>query len=391
MGRKKNALADIPSMTALLDAAARDARCADHPRALVTDALRSSINELRERLRADPSGNGATTVAAMLDDAVRRLERHDRLRLDRVINATGIVLHTGLGRAPLGRTVVDAIAKAAGYCNLEFDLERGTRGRRTAHVEDLLCRLTGAQAALVVNNNAAALLLTLTALATEREVVISRGQLIEIGGSFRLPDVMACSGCVMREVGTTNKTRIGDYERVISERTALLLRVHPSNYRIAGFAESPDIGALATLAHNADIMVYDDLGSGALADVPLWRQADEPTVAASLAAGADVVSFSGDKLLGGPQAGIILGHTEVVERLRKHPMARAMRIGKLTIAALQAVLALYLDPDRAIKEIPALRMLNESMETLSRRAGRLRRALLAALPNEAVDTARTEA
>jgi L-seryl-tRNA(Ser) seleniumtransferase len=269
----------------------------------------------------------------------------------------------------------------AGYCSLEIDLASGRRGQRGTHLERLLRELTGAEAALVVNNNAAATMLALRGLARGKEVIVSRGQLIEIGGSFRLPEVMVAGGATLREIGTTNKTHLRDYETAIGNETAMIMHVHTSNYRVVGFSESPDTKALSELAHRHGLLMFDDLGSGALLDDELWTAAGEPTVVESLRRGADVVSFSGDKLLGGPQAGILLGRREILDTLRRDPMARALRIDKLTIAALEAVLELYHEPERANREIPLLAALGESPASLKRRAEALVVLLRAAGPS----------
>ena len=284
--------------------------------------------------------------------------------LRRVINATGVIVHTNLGRAPLADAALERVREVGrGYSNLEYDLAAGTRGSRQTHIVDTIRRLTGAESALVVNNNAAAVMLALAALAEGREVLISRGELIEIGDGFRIPDVLEHSGARLHEVGTTNRTRAADYEAAIGPETGLLLRVHQSNFRVVGFTEQPALAELAQVAHAHDLPLVDDLGSGALVDL-----GDEPTAAASLAAGADLVCFSGDKLLGGPQAGIIAGRAELVERLRRHPLQRALRADKLTLAALEGTLLLALDrPD----EIPALRMLREPADEVRARAERL--------------------
>jgi L-seryl-tRNA(Ser) seleniumtransferase len=285
-------------------------------------------------------------------------------RLRRVINATGVIVHTNLGRAPLADSALDQVVAAArGYSNLEYDVDAGGRGSRQTHVADSLRRLTGAEAVLVVNNNAAAVMLALAALAEGREVIVSRGELIEIGDGFRIPDVLARSGARLHEVGTTNRTRAADYENAIGPETAVLLRVHQSNFRVVGFTEQPRLEELADIARAHDLALIDDLGSGALVDV-----GDEPTARASLAAGADLVCFSGDKLLGGPQAGIVVGRADLVELLRRHPLQRALRADKLTLAALEGTLRLALDaPD----EIPVLRMLRQPVETVRARAERL--------------------
>ena len=279
--------------------------------------------------------------------------------LRRVLNLTGVVIHTNLGRSCLAESAAARVVEAArSYGNLEYDLEAGARGNRETHVETLLTRLTGAEAAFVVNNNAGAVLLLLMAMAAGREVLVSRGQLVEIGGSFRLPDIMRAGGVRLVEVGTTNRTRVDDYEAAITTDTALLLRVHTSNYRILGFAEEAGLEELVALGRRRSVAVADDLGSGALLESEAF--AGEPTVAASLRAGVDAVCFSGDKLLGGPQVGVLLGRSAAIERLRRHPVARALRLDKMTLAALEATLQLYQDPERARREIPTLRYLSRT-------------------------------
>src|SRR5215210_3020479 len=342
-------LRDLPSVDELT-------RGIDDP--LAVGAARILLARAREQIRegVDPGDLGAL-LRAELDAA-----REPSLR--RVINATGVIVHTNLGRAPLAEAAIERVRDVArGYSNLEYDVAAGGRGSRQVHVTGILRRLTGAAAALVVNNNAAAVLLALAAIAEGREVVVSRGELIEIGDGFRIPDVLARSGARLVEVGTTNRTRAADYEAAIGPETALLLRVHQSNFRVVGFTEQPRLEQLARIAHRHDLPLVDDLGSGALVDV-----GDEPTARASLAAGADLVCFSGDKLLGGPQAGIVVGRAELVERLRRHPLQRALRADKLTLAALEGTLTLALDsPD----EIPVQRMLREAVETVRARAERL--------------------
>ncbi len=385
---ERSGRAALPSMTELLTAADGDARFGKEVRASVTHALTAAVDEAR---RAMGPSDVAPSVDALMARAHGLLGGQARRGLAAVVNATGIVLHTNLGRAPLADCAIEAItATARGYCNLELDLESGERGRRGERCEELLRELTGCEAALVVNNNAAATMLVLAALAGGREVIVSRGQLIEIGGSYRLPDVMAAGGAVLREVGTTNRTRLSDYSEAIGERTAMLMRVHPSNYRVVGFAESPGAEELGRLARERRVHFFDDLGSGAIVDDAMWRAAGEPMARESLRAGADVVSFSGDKLLGGPQAGIVLGRREVVERIRKHPMARAVRIDKLTVAALQVTLELYLEPERAVREIPTLAMLRASEAELRGRAEGLAAELSAAFPGESFEVAGEE-
>ena len=284
-----------------------------------------------------------------------------------VLNCTGVVLHTNLGRAPLSRAAVQAAAGAAGYCTLEYDLANGRRGSRQEHVEGLLCRLTGAQAALAVNNNAAAVLLAASALAAGRQVVASRGELVEIGGSFRLPEVLRQGGAQLREVGATNRTRLEDYARAITPQTALLLKVHPSNYRVVGFTSQVPLEELCRLGHSRGLPVAADLGSGLLLPAGVGLPG-EPRVAQAVAAGADVVAFSGDKLLGGPQAGLLVGRRELIQRMRAHPLARAVRLDKLNLAALEATLRLYLEPGRAQRELPVARMLTLPAGELEKRA-----------------------
>ena len=328
---------------------------------LAVAAARAVLERAREEIRAgaDP-GDLRERLAAELAAA-----RRPALR--RVLNATGVLVHTNLGRAPLPEAALERVRETAGYSNLEYDLSSGSRGSRQDHLAPLLRRLTGAEAALAVNNNAAALLLALAALAEGREVVVSRGELIEIGDGFRIPDVLARSGARLVEVGTTNRTRAADYERAIGPGTALLLRVHQSNFRVVGFAEQPGAAELAAVARRHELPLVDDLGSGALVEIE-----GEPTPAAALAAGADLVCFSGDKLLGGPQAGIVAGRADLVERLRRHPLNRALRPDKLTLAALEGTLALYLDRP---EEVPVLRMLREPAEVVRARAERLAEAV----------------
>jgi L-seryl-tRNA(Ser) seleniumtransferase len=348
-------------------------------RAALLDALRAETTELRDRLAS------GRIAAVTVDEAIHEIEigAESRLRdamrpsLVRVINATGVVVHTNLGRAPLSDAALARIsAVAGGYNNLEYDIALGARGRRDVHAEKLIARLTGAEAAVVVNNNAAATLLLLAALANGREVIISRGELVEIGGGFRVPDVMAQSGAVLREVGTTNRTRVNDYAAAISDRTALILRVHPSNFRVVGFTERPALEDLVALGRRFTVPVAEDLGSGWLGgparDPDPLR--DEPIVSASVAAGADVVCFSGDKLLGGPQAGIIAGRRDALDRIRRHPLMRALRVDKITYAALEATLeahAIGRGPD----EVPVARMLHMRKEEIGRRADALAAAL----------------
>jgi L-seryl-tRNA(Ser) seleniumtransferase len=316
--------------------------------------------------------NGETApddVGAMLEAEIpARLASLTAPSLRAVINATGVILHTNLGRAPLARAAVERVAALAGSTNLEYDLEQGTRGRRDVHAERLLCHLLGAEAAVVVNNNAAATLLTLAATAAGREVIVSRGELVEIGGGFRVPDVMAQSGAILREVGTTNRTRTADYAAAIGERTAAILRVHPSNFRIEGFTARPDLADLVTIAHRFNLPMIEDIGSGWIADgPPPAALGDEPAPRSSLAVGVEVVLFSGDKLLGGPQAGIIAGKAALIDGIRRHPLMRAVRVDKMTYAALEATLQEYA-AGRASETVPVARMLALEVAAIRGRA-----------------------
>jgi L-seryl-tRNA(Ser) seleniumtransferase len=349
-------LRDLPSVDELL----RDERLASEPHELAVAAARAALERAREEIACgrDPG--------SLVDATVAELERTRRPSLRRVLNATGVLVHTNLGRSPLADAAVARVVEvASGYSNLEYDLSRGERGSRQDHLAALLGRLTGAEAALVVNNNAAAVLLALAALADGREVVVSRGELIEIGDGFRIPDVLARSGARLVEVGTTNRTRASDYERVIGQDTALLLRVHQSNFRVVGFSERPHLAELGEIARRHDVPLVDDLGSGAVVGI-----GDEPTPSESLRSGADLVCFSGDKLLGGPQAGIVVGRLALVERLRRHPLQRALRADKLTLAALEGTLTLALDSSTR-EDVPVLRMLHEPVEHVGARAERL--------------------
>ena len=334
------------------------------PRIAVVDAVRESLAAARKR-RAGAPENWATDVRERLADRARPSLRP-------VLNATGVVLHTNLGRAPLAPAAVAAMAAVAtGYSNLEFDLDNGTRGSRADHCRESLRAATGAEDALTVNNAAGALLLALSALASGREVVISRGELIEIGGSFRIPDILLRSGARLREIGTTNRTHLKDYKAALDGDVAAVLTVHRSNFEQRGFVATPEAADLAALTREAGVPYIVDVGSGLLADLSAWGLRDEPRVADALAAGADLVLFSGDKLLGGPQAGCIVGRRSMVTRCREHPVARAVRADKMTLAALEATLALYRDPDEAIGAIPVLRMLTLDAAELAARAARL--------------------
>jgi len=415
-------LRKIPSLDALLKTEGADTLIEAFGRTSVVAAARAVLEDLRRSIRrrqpsAPPgaerptesgnpgpdktAGKSAATVssprapsappAASLspDVSPETLVRHIRDHLDRklapslrpAVNATGVIMHSGLGRAVLSEPAARALRSVAqGYSTLALDLDTGRRTSRDRHVEGLLRELTGAEAATVANNNAAATVLILNTLARGKEVVVSRGQLVEIGGSFRMPDVMTTSGAVLREVGTTNKTHLRDYEEALGENTGAILRVHHSNYRIVGFAEEPGIEALAALGRKRGVPVVDDLGSGALVDLKEFGLATEPLVRASIAAGADVACFSGDKLIGGPQSGLIVGRSEWIQRIRKNPLARAFRCGKLTLAALEATLKLFLSPDLLTRRHPIYRMLALRTDELALRADRTAAALEKTLP-----------
>ena len=376
----QSALRSLPKVDALLERDDLTAAAQMMPRVLVVEAVRDAVEAARTAIRArqgaaQASGAGAPPDAppqhdaglvsadAIAADAIARAHAKNRPSLRPVINATGIIVHTNLGRSPLADAAIDAVRSVArGYSTLEFDVDSGERGSRHVHVEELICRLTGAEAAMAVNNNASAVMLALAGLARGREAIVSRGQLVEIGGSFRVPDVMAESGAHMVEVGTTNKTHAHDYERAITAQTGLLLKVHTSNYRVVGFTEEVELEELVAIGARHGVPVMEDQGSGVLVDLRGWGLPFEPTVAQSVKAGADVVTFSGDKLLGGPQAGILAGKRDVIAALKKHPLARAVRLDKMTLAALETTLRLYLDPETAKREIPTLRMLSMDIE-----------------------------
>ena len=365
----------LPSVHDVLETA--PLREQPHDRALVVAAVRQELAEWRRRLARGETVDGAVTAEAVAESALRRLAHELRPALRPVINATGIVLHTNLGRAPVAEEAARAAYEAArGYLNLELDLDTGKRSSRQNAVRSWLCRLTGAESATAVNNNAAATVIALRALCQGKEVIVSRGQLIEIGGSFRIPEIMAVSGAVLREVGTTNITRLADFERAIGPSTAALMQVHTSNYRVAGFTKSVPLPDLVALGQKHALAVIDDIGSGALLDFGRFGLTGEPVASASVAAGADLVLFSGDKLLGGPQAGILAGKKAHIQRIEKDPLMRAFRLDKMTLAALEATLRLYLDPARALAAVPVLRLLGTAPAELHARAealaGRLR-------------------
>jgi L-seryl-tRNA(Ser) seleniumtransferase len=362
----------LPAVNELVDAAALADWRNRVPRSVVVEAARSVLGELRKKLATAVETGDVPSLDDFTRQVIERLCWEERPRLRPVINATGIILHTGLGRSPLAESAVQAVAEVArGYASLELDLDTGERGKRTTIVRGLLTKLTGAESATVVNNNAAATMIVLATVGKGRSIIVSRGELIEIGGSFRLPDIMQASGATLRDVGTTNKTRIADYENAIDESTAGLMKVHTSNYRVVGFTESASLDELVALGRRRGLPVIDDIGSGALIDYAQFGFTGEPLAAESVRLGADLVLFSGDKLLGGPQAGIIVGKKDWIDRIEKNPLMRAFRVDKMTLTALEATLRLYRDPDLATSEVPILAMLGTPILELRNRAERL--------------------
>ncbi|HNO94496.1 MAG TPA: L-seryl-tRNA(Sec) selenium transferase, partial [Anaerolineales bacterium] len=360
-------LRNLPSVEQLLQTETTARLIARFGRPLTLDALRGTLDDIRARFKINPEA-GLPSIDSILNQAESTLTAWTAATLHPVINATGVILHTNLGRAPLSNATLHAMDLVSrGYSNLEFDLETGKRGSRLIHAEGLLKKLTGAEAALVVNNCASAVLLTLSALANKKRVVIARSQLVEIGGGFRVPDVMKQSGAKLVEIGTTNKVRVADYTSALEESTALVMRAHRSNFKIVGFTEEPDFKDIVDAAHKAGIPVVDDLGSGALYDTAKYGFSHEPTVQESMQAGADVILFSGDKLLGGPQAGIIIGKKELLDRIKKHPLARAVRADKSCLAGISATLTHYLK-DEAEREIPIVRMMSLTLKQVKGRA-----------------------
>lgn len=384
----------LPSVAVLLELDAVQTLIRRFSRPVVTEAIREVLETHRKNEKPDV----AMPDTAMLVRGIEaRILLEEKERLRPVVNATGIILHTGLGRAVLPPRAVEALAGLDRCCNLQIDLETGLRGKRNYMTERLLCRLTGAEAAMLVTNNAAATLLILTAFCKGKEAVVSRGQLIEIGGSFRLPDCVHQSGAILREVGTTNKTHLRDYEAALSSETGVLLRVNPSNYRIIGFEQSVPIGDLVALRNKdpyrvlyPDPIVVDDLGCGALVDLSQYGLPKEPTVRESIVAGADLVCFSGDKLIGGPQAGIIVGRKDLVQTLKKHPLSRMLRVGKLTDLALEQTLRLFLEPETLLENHPTLRMLATPAAVLRKKALRLKRQLRKSAPGFEVEVVESE-
>jgi L-seryl-tRNA(Ser) seleniumtransferase len=377
-------LRQIPSVDELLAQPRLMALSKRVDRNLVVEVARAVLADLRGRIAEDLNWTAISLDGASVEELISaQVEKILSRSLQPVINATGVILHTNLGRAPLPESVVDEFRRSATqYSNLEYDLEAGARGKRDLHTGELLTRLTGAEAAIVVNNCAAAVLVTLAALARGGEVIVSRGELIEIGDGFRIPEIMEQSGAILREVGTTNRTRLADYENAINEKTRVLLRVHPSNFKVSGFTDKPSLEELVALSQRSGLPLVEDLGSGCLVDLSA-RGISEPTVRQSVEAGVSVVMFSGDKLLGGPQAGIIAGKKELIARVRRYPLFRALRVDKLTIAALEATLGAYLRA--AWDEIPTMRMIRMTVQELKRRAENFIRELRPELPLDEVE------
>ena len=374
-------LSSLPSVDRLLNTGVLLRAQERHGRERVTAAVREHLTALRTTAHANPQAGmpGVEAIAASIEAS---LDAFAQSSLRKVVNLTGTVLHTNLGRAVLPQAAIAALVEVASHpCNLEYDLDDGGRGERDAHVESLVAALTGAEASLVVNNNAAAVFLVLNTLAQRREVIVSRGELVEIGGQFRIPDIMSRSGAILREVGATNRTHLPDYANAIVPRTALLLKVHTSNYEVRGFTSSVAVEEVAALAREKTLPLVVDLGSGTLLDMRQWGLPHEPTVRESLAAGADLVTFSGDKLLGGPQCGVVAGRRDLVERLRKNPLKRALRVDKLVLASLEQVLRLYLDPERVVETLPTLRWLVRSTDAIRVVARRLADMLAGPLKN----------
>jgi L-seryl-tRNA(Ser) seleniumtransferase len=366
-------LSKLPSVDQLLANDTVSSPIDQFGRSRVTTEIRKILDGLRSELLANEHAelDRDELTSVVLSRLATSLSSSRVSKLRRVINATGVVLHTNLGRAPLSENAIKAIVDVArGYSNLEFDVVNGTRGKRGEYVESLVCSITGAEAAIIVNNCAAAAFFVLSAFASGGEVIVSRGELVEIGGDFRVPDVLERSGATLREVGTTNRTKVADYEHAISENTKMILRVHPSNYRVVGFTASPTVAELAEIAARNKVVLFEDIGSGAITDLSEFGINDEPSPAASIAAGCDIVAFSGDKLLGGPQCGIIAGRNDLIDKLRKHPLYRALRVDKLTYAALGATLESY-ERGHEFTEIPALASLSETKDSIEARTNAL--------------------
>ncbi len=369
----------IPKIDVLMESDEIKSLCNNISREYVLESVRMVTDNLREFIN---NSNNETEIEKKIDsvteDIKKEVKSYTSFNMKRVVNGTGTILHTNLGRAVISKNTADRIQQlVTGYSNLEYDLGEGARGSRYSHFEKIITKITGAESAMAVNNNAAAVLLILSALCKDKEVVVSRGELVEIGGSFRVPEVMSQSGCKLVDVGTTNKTHLYDYENAINEETKALLKVHTSNYKIVGFTESVTVEELAELAHKHGIPVIEDIGSGVLVDLSRYGLEYEPTVQASIKAGADIVCFSGDKLLGGPQAGIIVGKKALIDKIKKHPLTRALRIDKFTAIALECVFHEYIDEKRAVKNIPVLNLINRSIDDIKNHADTLHKRLTA--------------
>jgi L-seryl-tRNA(Ser) seleniumtransferase len=376
--QQKEALRNLPAVDSVLELSKSDPFFEEVPRSVLIRSIRSVLdNRRRQIIEQDPAQIDELLADAAVVTGVKDLARQAQsLNLRATVNATGIVIHTNLGRSLLAETAIEHLcAVGRRYSNLEFDLDKGRRGSRYANVEDLICELSGAESAIAVNNNAGAVLLALETMAAGKKVIVSRGELVEIGGSFRIPDVMAKSGGILCEVGTTNRTHLRDYENAVDEQTALLLKVHKSNYSVVGFSAEVSLKDLVALGRKHRVPVMEDLGSGTFVDFSRYGLLKEPTVQESVSAGVDIITFSGDKLLGGPQAGLVVGKKACIDRIKKNPITRALRIDKLTLAALESTLRLYRDEEKAVQAIPTLRMMLQPIATLAEKAGRLKKML----------------
>jgi len=369
----------IPKIDVLMESDEIKSLCSNISREYVLESVRMVTDNLRGFINnSDNESEIEKKIESLTEDIKKEVKSYTSFNMKRVVNGTGTILHTNLGRAVISKNAADRIQQlVTGYSNLEYDLEEGARGSRYSHFEKIITKITGAESAMAVNNNAAAVLLILSALCKDKEVVVSRGELVEIGGSFRVPEVMSQSGCKLVDVGTTNKTHLYDYENAINEETKALLKVHTSNYKIVGFTESVTVEELAELAHKHGIPVIEDIGSGVLVDLSRYGLEYEPTVQASIKAGADIVCFSGDKLLGGPQAGIIVGKKALIDKIKKHPLTRALRIDKFTAIALECVFHECIDEKRAVKNIPVLNLINRNIDDIKSQAEALHKRLTA--------------
>ncbi len=372
---KKALFSKLPKVDEILNEGKIKGLLENYPRKSVVDSIRNQIDKIRTYIiNSDKEKlmDYNIDIEQLLNKIVNQVKKDNKMGLRKVVNATGVIIHTNLGRSLISDEIKEELVDIAfNYSNLEFDIQTNGRGSRYSHIEEIICNLTGAEAALVVNNNAAAVLLVLNTIAKNKEVIVSRGQLVEIGGSFRVPDVMAQSGAKLVEVGTTNKTHIYDYENNINEETAAILKIHTSNYKILGFTKEVQIGELVSLSKSYDLPVIEDIGSGTLIDFSKYGITYEPTVVESIKEGADIVTFSGDKLLGGPQAGIIIGKKKYIDEMKKNQLTRAIRVDKMTLVCLEATLRLYLDEDTAINKIPTLTMMTMNIEIIKKRANEL--------------------